>query len=103
MGYSPCRRIYISGEHLGKLQAVLENSLRSHGTSISYFTEHRDCLQELRETPCDLLVIDVEDDPKEGLDVLAQAMRAVPTMVILYSFSMGFAATVQVSSQRPRL
>ena len=63
---------------------MLENCLELDRPSISYFAEHGECLRELRKTPCDLLVIDVEGCPKEAVSLLTQVVNTVPSMVILW-------------------
>ena len=83
MNYSFCKRIYISGKRLDELQAVLENCEELDRASISYFAKHRECLRELRKTPCDLLVIAIGGCPNEAGNLLTQVANTVPSMVIL--------------------
>jgi two-component system response regulator FixJ len=76
MAESP-KRIYFFGKEL-QLSAVLEPALTPHRTSIHSFSRPQDCLRELSDKPCDLLIVDLDGCEAEGLDMLAEVRRMAP-------------------------
>ncbi len=71
------KRIYFFGKEL-ELPAVLEPALASYRTSVRSFSQPGDCLQELSERPCDLLIIDLDGCEPEGLEMLTEIRRMAP-------------------------
>jgi FixJ family two-component response regulator len=71
------KRIYVFEKDAG-FRNLLENSLAPEEASVSGFSKHLECIAELAIKPCDLLIVDWDGCPEEGLDVIEQARRLTP-------------------------
>jgi FixJ family two-component response regulator len=71
------KRIYIC-EREPRFGAVLKALLMPDEVSISGFSEHQECLEQLAAKPCDLLILDLDGCELAGLDMLEQARRIAP-------------------------
>lgn len=71
------KRIYVFEKEAG-FRDLLENSLAPEEASVSGFSKHLECVAELAIKPCDLLIVDSDGCPEEGLNVIEQARRLTP-------------------------
>jgi FixJ family two-component response regulator len=71
------KRIYVFGKEAG-VRDLIENSLAPDEASVSEFSGHQECISKLATRPCELLVVDLDGCPEEGLDVIEQARRITP-------------------------
>jgi FixJ family two-component response regulator len=71
------KRIYVFGKEAG-VRDLLEDSLAPDEASVSGFSRHQECIDRLATKPCELLVVDLDGCPEEGLDVIEQARRLTP-------------------------
>lgn len=76
MAYTHQSRIFVVGAQLRSLAALDVVAVR-HAVTVRQFPGRQDCLQQLRKTPCDLLIIDLAT-PAETLDMLTQARQLWP-------------------------
>ncbi|MCL5281135.1 MAG: LuxR C-terminal-related transcriptional regulator [Planctomycetes bacterium] len=75
----PRKRIYVFEQEAG-FRDLLENSLAPQEASVSGFSQHLECIAEIAIRPCDLLIVDWDGCPAEGLNVIEQARRLTPWM-----------------------
>ncbi len=78
----PRKRIYVFEKEAG-LHDLLENCLAPDEASVSGFSKHLECIAELAIKPCDLLIVDWDGCPAEGLNVIEQARRLTPWVLSL--------------------
>jgi DNA-binding NtrC family response regulator len=71
------KRIYVFEKEAG-FHDLLENSLAPEEASVSGFSKHLECIAEIAIKPCDLLIVDWDGCPVEGLNVIEQARRLTP-------------------------
>jgi DNA-binding NarL/FixJ family response regulator len=71
------KRIYVFEKEAG-FRNLLENSLAPEEASVSGFSQHLECIAEIAIKPCDLLIVDWDGCPMEGLDLIEQARRLTP-------------------------
>ena len=87
------KRIYVFGKKAG-VRDLLEDSLAPDEASVSGFSRHQECIDSLATKPCDLLIVDLDGCPEEGLDVIEQARRLAPwvsSLVIVEHAAVGCA------------
>jgi DNA-binding NarL/FixJ family response regulator len=71
------KRIYVFEKESG-FRALLENALAPDEVSVSGFSSLQECIGRLATKPCDLLIVDLDGCPEEGLDVIERARRLTP-------------------------
>jgi len=71
------KRIYCYGRK-PQLRPVLEIALNPEEMLVGYFTGHQECLEKLSVKPCDILIVELEDDEAEGLELLTKTRRMAP-------------------------
>jgi len=71
------KRIYVFGKEAG-VHDLLEGSLAPDEASVSGFSGRQECIDKLATKPCELLIVDLDGCPAEGLDVIEQARRLTP-------------------------
>jgi FixJ family two-component response regulator len=71
------KRIYVFGKEAG-VRDLLEGSLTPDEASVSGFSGPQECIDKLATKPCELLIVDLDGCPAEGLDVIEQARRLTP-------------------------
>ncbi len=89
----PRKRIYVFEKEAG-VRDLLENSLAPDEASVDAFYRFQECIDRLATKPCDLLIVDLDGCPEEGLDVLEQARRLTPwvsSLVIVAQAAVGCA------------
>ncbi len=89
----PRKRIYVFEKEAG-VRDLLENSLTPDEASVDGFYRFQECIDRLATKPCDLLIVDLDGCPEEGLDVLEQARRLTPwvsSLVIVAQAAVGCA------------
>jgi FixJ family two-component response regulator len=87
------KRVYVFEKETG-VRDLLESSLAPDEASVSGFSGHQECIETLATKPCDLLIVDLESCPEEGLDVIEQARRLTPwvsSLVIVEHAAVGCA------------
>jgi FixJ family two-component response regulator len=87
------KRIYVFEKEAG-VRDLLENSLAPDEASVDAFYRFQECIDRLATKPCDLLIVDLDGCPEEGLDVLEQARRLTPwvsSLVIVAQAAVGCA------------
>jgi len=65
---------------------MLEPVLSGDSTLLTCFSCQSDCLERLLTKPCDVLIVDLQDDGARGLELLAQVRRMAPwisTMAVI--------------------
>jgi len=65
------------------LSKVVGRTLEQVGAKVSCFTSAADCLEQLRFQTCDLLITDVKMPEMDGLALLTEAKRIMPTLPVL--------------------
>jgi DNA-binding NarL/FixJ family response regulator len=71
------KRIYVFEKEAG-FHNLLKNCLAPEEASVSGFSQHLECIAEIAIKPCDLLIVDWDGCPAEGLNVIEQARRLTP-------------------------
>ncbi len=87
------KRIYVFEKEAG-VRDLLESSLAPDEASVDAFYRFQECIDRLATKPCDLLIVDLDGCPEEGLDVLEQARRLTPwvsSLVIVAQAAVGCA------------
>jgi len=57
--------------------------LEQTGLEVRYFTRAKDCFQQLRSLPCDLLITDLRMPDIDGMELLSKVKRAMPSLPVL--------------------
>jgi len=87
------KRVYVFEKGAG-VRNLLENSLAPDEASVSGFSRPLECVDRLATRPCELLIVDLDGCPEEGLDVIEQARRLTPwvsSLVIVAQAAVGCA------------
>ncbi|MCG3208563.1 MAG: Alkaline phosphatase synthesis transcriptional regulatory protein PhoP [Anaerolineae bacterium] len=65
------------------IRFVLENALKHEGYSVESAANGAEALNRMAETPIDLLLLDLQMEPVDGLTVLHQARQRDPNLVVI--------------------
>ncbi len=66
-----------------KVRKAVGRTLEQLGSKVSCFACAADCLEQLRSTTCDLLITDVKMPEMDGIELLAEARRIAPWLLVL--------------------
>jgi len=62
---------------------VVSKTLAQRGFKVSCFIRAADCLEQLRFQTCDLLITDVKMPEMDGIELLTEAKRFIPSLRVL--------------------
>lgn len=62
---------------------MVSRTLEQRGLKVSCFARAADCLEQLRFQTCDLLITDVKMPEMDGIELLAEARRIIPSLPVL--------------------
>jgi FixJ family two-component response regulator len=80
-----------------KVRKMVSRTLEQHGLKVSCFACATECLKQLRGQPCDLLITDVKMPEMDGIELLTEVKRIIPSLPVLVLSGYGdvpMAATV---------
>ncbi len=66
-----------------KICKMVGRSLEQAGLKVSCFASGSDCLKQLRSRRCDLLITDVKMPEMDGIELLTEVKRIIPSLPVL--------------------
>jgi len=66
-----------------RIRKIIGRTLEQAGLKISCFAGAADCLEQLRFQTCDLLITDVKMPEMDGIELLSEVKRIVPSLPVL--------------------
>ena len=65
------------------VRKVVAKTLERLGVEVTCFARATDCLEQLGQKPCDLLITDVKMPEMDGINLLEKAKRIAPWLPVL--------------------
>lgn len=66
-----------------KVCKIIGRTLERVGLKVSCFARAEDCVKELRSGRCDLLITDMKMPGKNGMELLTEVKRAIPSLPVV--------------------
>ena len=66
-----------------KVRKMVSRTLEQTGLKVTCFTCAADCLKQLRSQTCDLLITDVKMPEMDGIELLTEVKRIIPSLPVL--------------------
>lgn len=79
---TPQSLIYFVDDDVAVCKAM-ERTIQPLGYHVVSFFSARDCLKELKQNPCDVLITDVRMQDMDGLELLVEVKRLMPWVPVL--------------------
>lgn len=74
--------VFFVDDEIEVCQAIAK-TLDQVGLKVRYFTRAKDCFEQLRYLPCDLLITDLRMPEMDGMELLTKVKRAMPSLPVL--------------------
>ncbi len=66
-----------------KVRKMVGRTLEQAGLKVSYFARAAECLKQLHSQTCDLLITDVKMPEMDGIELLTEVKRIIPSLPVL--------------------